>query len=83
MRADETLSNLRTFAKQSEFGAVVEREGRVYVADGSMYVWNGKGEPAGVSRMPERPTSLMVGGKEGKILFMAVRSSLYRYKIAN
>lgn len=83
VRTDGTLANLRTFVKQGEFGSAVDREGRVYVADGHTYIWNKKGESAGVIRMPERPTSLVVGGEDGKTLFMAARFSLYRYKIAN
>lgn len=82
-RADGTLSNLRTFVKQGECGSAVDREGRLYVAGNLVYAWHGKGEPPGSIRLPGRSTSLAVGGKDGKILFRVVRSSLYLYKIVN
>lgn len=81
VRPDGTLDRLRTFVAQGEFGSTVDADGNVYVADGHIYVFTPDGKPAGVIRMPERPTSLAVGGPEGRTLFIAARSSLYRYTI--
>jgi len=33
--------------------------------------------------VPERPTSLALGGKDGKTLFLAARTSLYSIRIGS
>ena len=78
---DGTLTNLTHFVNQGEFGSAVDKQGNVYVGDGHVYVFNDKGERINIIRMPERPTSLVVAGKDGNTLFVAARSSLYRYTI--
>ena len=75
---DGTLTNLTHFVNQGEFGSAVDAEGNVYVGDGHVYVFNDKGERIDIIRMPERPTSLVVAGNT---LYIAARSSLYRYTI--
>ena len=75
---DGTLTNLTHFIEQGDFGAVTDRDGNVYVIDGHVYVFNKKGECTRIIETPERPASIVIGGKEGNTLFMAARSSLYR-----
>lgn len=81
VRPDGTLSGLRTFVPQGEFSSAVDPEGNVYVADGHIYIFDPEGTSIGVIRMPERPTSLAIGGTDGHTLFIAARRSLYRYTI--
>lgn len=78
---DGSLSNLKRFARVGEFGSAVDRQGHVYVADGYVYVFDQSGKQIDLIRIPERPTSLVVGGKDGNILYIAARTSLYRYII--
>ncbi len=81
VESDGTLVDLQTFVLQGEFGSAADAKGNVYVADGHIYVFNPQGKGIGVIRMPERPTSLTLGGTDGQTLFIAARSSLYRYTI--
>ena len=81
VNADGSTSNLTHFANVGEFGIAVDRNARVYVADGYIYVYTKTGELEKIIDVPERPTSLVVGGKEDNILFITARSSLYRYVI--
>ena len=81
VNADGSTSNLTHFANVGEFGIAVDKNGRVYVADGYIYVYAKTGELEKIINVPERPTSLVVGGKDGDMLFIAARSSLYRYVI--
>lgn len=81
VNADGSTSNLTHFANVGEFGIAVDKNGRVYVADGYIYVYAKTGELEKIINVPERPTSLVVGGKDGNMLFIAARSSLYRYVI--
>jgi hypothetical protein len=81
VKPDGTLENLTHFANVGEFGSAVDKEGNVYVADGYIYVFDKQGKQTDLIRVPERPTSLVVAGKEGNTLYIAARSSLYRYTI--
>jgi sugar lactone lactonase YvrE len=75
---DGTLTNLMHFTEQGDFGAVTDKNGNVYVIHGHVYVFNKNGECIRIIEVPERPASIVIGGKEGNMLFMAARSSLYR-----
>ncbi len=81
VKANGSLENLTHFSKFGEFTAAVDNSGNVYVADGYIYVYNEKGELLETITVPERPTSMLFGGEDGNTLFIAARSSLYRYKI--
>jgi len=78
---DGTLSHLNHFVNQGEFGSAVDAEGNVYVADGHIYVFNKKGQQINLIRVKERPASLIISGRENQVLYIASRSSLYRYVI--
>lgn len=81
VKPDGTLENLTHFINQGEFGSAVDMKGNVYVADGHIFVFDEQGKNINQIRVPERPTSITVAGKEGNTLFIAARSSLYRYTI--
>lgn len=78
---DGTLSNLKYFVEQAEFGSAVDNKGNVYVADGDIYIYDRDGKKTGIIKVPERPASIQFGGRDGKTLFIAARSSLYSVKI--
>lgn len=72
------LSDLRYFAEKGEFSVVPGPEGKVYVADGEVYVFDPEGVQIDLIKVPERPSTLTFGGREGKTLFATGRSALYR-----
>ncbi len=74
---DGTLSHPKLFAEEGEAGAVVDVRGNVYVAAGNVFVYDATGKQIGLIEVPERPTSLVFGGKDRQTLFIAARSSLY------
>jgi len=71
------LSNLTYFVENGEFSSVPDKNGNVYVADGQVYVFDKDGKQTGVIKIPERPSSLVFGGKDGRTLFVTGRTSLY------
>jgi sugar lactone lactonase YvrE len=81
VKPDGSLQNLTHFVRQGEFGSTVDKRGNVYVAEGHIYVFDAQGKQINLIRVPERPTSIVVAGKDGNTLFIAARSSLYRYTI--
>lgn len=74
------ISDLKYFAEKGEFSSVPDGNGNVYVADGEIYVYNPEGKQTGIIKVPERPSTLTFGGKDGKTLFITGRNALYRIK---
>jgi hypothetical protein len=71
------LSNLEYFVEQGEFGSAVDQKGNLYVADGDIYIFDSKGNKTGRIEVPERPSAIQFGGREGNTLFITARSSFY------
>jgi len=51
------------------------------VAAGELYRIDAKGQRTGQIKVPERPTNICFGGKEGNTLFIAAGTSLYGVEI--
>ena len=71
------VSNLKYFAERGEFASVTDAQGNVYIADGQVYVYDSSGKQIKVIKVPERPTSLAFGGRDGKTLFVTGHGGLY------
>lgn len=71
------VSTLKYFAERGEFASVTDTKGNVYIADGQVYVYDSKGNQIRIIKVPERPTSLTFGGKDGKTLFVIGHGGLY------
>ena len=69
------------FVEQGEFGSAVDKEGNLYVADGEIYVFDKDGKKKGMIRVPERPSTLQFGGKDGNTLFVTGRSKFFGVRI--
>jgi sugar lactone lactonase YvrE len=78
---DGQLSNLKYFVEQAEFGSAVDSHGNVYVADGQISIFDKNGNKTGKIEVPERPSSIQFGGKDGNTLFITARSSLYSIRV--
>ena len=74
---DGTLSDPKLFAEEGEAGVAVDKQGNVYIAAGNVLVYDAKGKKLDTIEVPERPASLVFGGKDGKTLFITARTSLY------
>ncbi|HWB61251.1 MAG TPA: SMP-30/gluconolactonase/LRE family protein, partial [Chthoniobacteraceae bacterium] len=51
--------------------------GNVYIAAGNIFVYDKTGKKIDTIEVPERPASIVFGGKDGKTLFITARTSLY------
>jgi sugar lactone lactonase YvrE len=77
VNSDGSLSDPKLFAEEGELDVAVDSKGNVYVAAGSIFVYDRNGKQIDIIEVPERPASLVFGGKDRKTLFITARSSLY------
>jgi hypothetical protein len=71
------LSDLTRFAEKGEFSAVTDGKGNVFIADGDIYVFDREGRRKGFIHVPERPSTIVFGGKDRRTLFVTGRTALY------
>jgi hypothetical protein len=81
--ANGALSDMRVFAYRGGEGVAVDARGNVYIAAGQIYVYDPTGKEIDRIDVPERPTHLAFGGKDGRTLFIAARTSLYAVRTKN
>lgn len=74
---DGTLSDLQVFAWQGGESLAQDKQGNVYIAAGQIYVYSSGGNLIKVIRVPERPTHLVFGGRDGNTLFILSHSAIY------
>lgn len=72
------LSDLKYFAEKGEFCCIQDNEGNVYIADGDVYVFSPDGRQIRIIRCPERPSTMVFGGRNHDTLFVTGRTSFYR-----
>jgi sugar lactone lactonase YvrE len=78
---DGYLSDLKYFAEKGEFSVTEDSSGNVYIADGEIYIFDKNGIQKDMIRVPERPSGLAFGGKDGRTLFITGRSALYALEL--
>jgi hypothetical protein len=71
------LSNMTSFAEKGEFSAVTDKNGNIYITDGEVYIFDKDGNQKSLIRIPERPSGMVLGGKDKNRLFVIGRSTLY------
>jgi hypothetical protein len=72
-----TLTDLKPFANRGGESVAVDGRGRVYVANGQVFVYAPDGSPAGRIDVPERPLQILFGGADRRTLFILTHHALY------
>jgi hypothetical protein len=76
------LENLKVFVERGGESVVADASGRVYVANGQIFVYSSNGEEAGRIDVPDRPLQLVIGGADRKTLFILTHHALYAVSLA-
>ncbi|MDB6010998.1 MAG: SMP-30/Gluconolaconase/LRE domain protein [Gammaproteobacteria bacterium] len=76
------LKGLEVFVERGGESVATDASGRVYVANGQVFVYAANKEQLGVIDVPERPLQLLVGGVNRQTLFILTHHSLYSVNIA-
>jgi hypothetical protein len=72
-----TLTDLKPFANRGGESVAVDDRGRVYVANGQVFVYAGDGSEVGRIEVPERPLQILFGGPDRRNLFILTHHALY------
>jgi len=77
-----SLENLKVFAERGGESVVNDASGRVYVANGQIFVYSSNGEEVGRIDVPDRPLQLLIGGADRQTLFILTHHALYCVNLA-
>ncbi|HWU14314.1 MAG TPA: glycosyl hydrolase family 28-related protein [Caulobacter sp.] len=72
-----TVTDLKAFADRGGESVATDGEGRVYVANGQVFVYALDGRELGRVDIPERPLQLVFGGPDKRTLFVLTHHALY------
>ena len=81
VNADGSLSATGDYLQHGEYATAYDREGRVYIAAGQIYVLDKQGREERRIDLEERPISMEIGGREGQYLFITTNRSFYKMRI--
>jgi gluconolactonase len=89
VQADDTVTNGQVFidmnsdkAPEAPDGMKVDEKGNVYcTGQGGFWIMSPEGKHLGTVLMSEGPANLAFGGADGKTLFLAARTGLYRIQL--
>lgn len=82
VNAAGSLSDVHVFANRGGEAVTAGPDGRVYLAAGQVYIYSPQGKLLEELDVPERPTGLLFGGRDGHMLFILARESLYGVHLA-
>jgi len=83
VQPDGTLSDLKLFTERGGESVAVDDKGNVYIAAGQIFAYDPSGHLIDTVDVPERPSQLLFGGRDGHTLFVLARSSLYAVQTIN
>ena len=75
---DGSLTDKQLFAEEGSDGMTIDSKGNVYLTNTAVKVYNPAGRLMETIEVPERPTNVCFGGKDGKTLYITARTSVYK-----
>lgn len=74
------LGSLKPFAGRGGESVTVGQDGRVFIANGQVFIHAPDGREIGRIDVPERPLQILFGGQDGRTLFILTHHALYTAK---
>ncbi|ESQ81462.1 glycosyl hydrolase family 28-related protein [Asticcacaulis benevestitus] len=79
--AGGSLTHLKPLTDRGGESVAVDAKGRLFVANGQIFVYDADGKPLGRIDTPERPLQLIFGGADYQTLFILTHHSLYSLNV--
>jgi hypothetical protein len=76
------LQDLKVFAERGGESVATDASGRVYLANGQIFVYAPNGDELGVIDVLDRPLQLLIGGTSHSTLFILTHHALYSVNLA-
>jgi len=78
---DGSLTEKQLFADEGSDGMTIDSQGNVYLTNTAVKVYNPAGRLIETIEVPESPTNVAFGGKNGKTLYITARTSVYKLEM--
>ncbi|MET0498653.1 MAG: glycosyl hydrolase family 28-related protein [Steroidobacteraceae bacterium] len=75
------LADLKVFTERGGESVATDGAGRVYVANGQIFVYSANGEEVGRIDVPARPLQIVFGGANRETLFILTHHALYSVNV--
>ena len=79
--AGGAVTDLKIVADRGGESVACDAAGNLYVANGQVFVYDPAGKPLRRIDVPERPLQLILGGADGRTLYILTHHTLYSMKI--
>jgi len=76
------LTDLKVFAQRGGESVTTDASGRVYLANGQIFVYGSDGAELGRIDVPERPLQVLIGGPNRQTLLILTHHALYSVNLA-
>jgi len=78
---DGTVTDKQLFTDEGSDGMTIDSQGNVYLTNTAVKVYNPAGRLIETIEVPESPTNVAFGGKNGKTLYITARTSVYKLEM--
>lgn len=76
-----TVRDLKVVANRGGESVARDQAGNLYVANGQVFIYDESGKEKGRIDVPERPLQMVIGGADGRTLYILSHNSLYSVRI--
>ena len=81
VKPDGTLADKKLFAPIGSDGMTIDTEGNVYLTEDAVLVYSPAAKKIAEIPIPQRPSNVCFGGKDGRTLFVTARRSVYSIRM--
>jgi len=81
IQEDGSLADRKLITPVGSDGMTLDEKGNFYLARGMVHIFSPEGEKLGTIEVPEAPSNVCFGGKDGRTLFITARKGLYSIRM--
>jgi len=82
IQPDGTLVGKKLFVERGSDGVTMDEKGNIYLTGKSVFVYEPSGQLVEEIAVPEAPANVTFAGKDGRMLFITARTSIYAIEMS-